>query len=782
MTEQGTVKLCRWFLAALAALILLPYPLALAPPGIVQAPYQLVVPVTVLAGLAALAVVAAVPFRTSRFFAVGLVLFGLSLLVNSLANLQAWRASVEIAGHVLLPLAVALAARRCRLTLATVSAWGGGFWLLQVLLGLWALFIDRSEAVGSSGNRNWMAATLLALLPWACAWVYPRLRKRLAAPLTTGPGRLANDVVRALVAGGATALVCGWPTVYLLLACRSRGAWLGLCVTVAVLGISWMIWKQVSLFRSGSRTVRWQVCVIFVLELTTAVSLGYSAFVFLFSDSRRTERLITAVQEDIRLPVWVSTTLMIADHDFAARPVARLAGLAPAPVQTDRHGIGVGVGPGQFTGAYVLYRNRSTYARRRVAAPVTIHPHNELLNVGAQLGCLAAAAWLLLLLPLLRLSRRDEPLAAVAALAALPVFVHGFFDMTLVQAPSNLLAFFALGLTWRRSIDLAPVPTAGMAHQLRRTAVSLLVLGLLYLATSATQRELRVTWHLRAAHLCESVAPFQPGADLDALQRQAFAHYVRAAEIDDTNIRAHLYAATVAVSQLHDPAAALTHLKRAQEIDPNFAHLNDKIANCLILMGLEDKALPYFDRECQLYPYSETAWQRLWMCAARTGQVATVRRAAAFLNQLHVDKTRSRQGDAALIELAAAWQRHVIAGDTRKALAAAEQMTNEVDTIFIDPLLYALEGTSWPADFLRAPYNDLDFMYWRLAFVNSRLLARVANDAPDADPVARLVAVLQEQIEVDAASTLWDFPLNAWGPAQAPPTPPWRWPHGSSAI
>jgi len=108
------------------------------------------------------------------------------------------------------------------------------------------------------------------------------------------------------------------------------------------------------------------------------------------------DKVERAIKSDVRLPLWGRTTALIIDHDWTTRNLWALAHSQWSPAALG--GDVSGVGAGNFQRTFTVYRANSHYHDRKVAAPKTIHPHNEALNVGAQLGWWPMLAWLALCL------------------------------------------------------------------------------------------------------------------------------------------------------------------------------------------------------------------------------------------------------------------------------------------------------------------------------------------------------------------------------------------------
>ncbi|MFA5206572.1 MAG: O-antigen ligase family protein, partial [Lentisphaeria bacterium] len=353
--------------------------------------------------------------------------------------------TVAALGAFAVPAWVALAPRHClprRLPLVLALVWTAG-----ALHGLWQTRVGF-EVVGLAGNRNWMASTMLALLPWVWLALTPRqpsgtlgenlLRKgcspnpfpnlfaslvaesagssrlkqrrfrwwgclRIPQPAQkVSEGGLGENPFQRVSPKGAR-LVAGLMAVgvggFLAWRAESRAAWLALAGYGLVFGVL--------------PRFSWPGRGLLLLGLAGVLAAGAVAW---------PERVAQAVGDDIRLPLWAQTARLVKDH-----PVG-------------------GCGPGLFRREFVAYKS-AEQMERRVAATITEHPHNEPLNLAATLGLPAAVLWLALWWPLVRRPRGGW--LAAAHFTAWMIFCQAWFDKTLVQPPTQVAGYLCLGLLWR---------------------------------------------------------------------------------------------------------------------------------------------------------------------------------------------------------------------------------------------------------------------------------------------------------------------------------------------
>jgi hypothetical protein len=210
----GRQKICRLFLLLLVGGLFLTYPLALIPPGMIRLGFGVVLPTLFLLALFAIPLLVRCRWTMPVAYLLAFAIFAVAVFANLLLHRDP-EAALTVLSSLLIPLAVAVTAVQTRLlSTRRLANFAFFYWLVQVAYGCWGL--ATSEAVGLTGNRNWMASLLLGLLP-GC-WLF--VRRRL------GPGRRTLAIF---------AIGCGLPTLLLLHADASRSAWLSLIVLLALL-------------------------------------------------------------------------------------------------------------------------------------------------------------------------------------------------------------------------------------------------------------------------------------------------------------------------------------------------------------------------------------------------------------------------------------------------------------------------------------------------------------------------------------------------------------------
>jgi O-antigen ligase/tetratricopeptide (TPR) repeat protein len=547
--------------------------------------------------------------------------------------------------------------------------------LINAVHGLIEIVGGR-EIIGLAANRNWMAVLVLALAPWPVYVVWQRQRRL---------HRRTNTVrqTRVWIVAAASGTVSLW----LAATAQSRAAWLVLLV----------YFLAFVLFRMLSVRGRLAATVLLIIALAAGWNLA----------SMKMRRLI---KEDIRLPLWQSTLQMIGDHPI------------------------LGVGPGNYRREFPAYR-RITQQQRHVAAPVTEHPHNQLLLVSAELGVPLAIVWMLLLTPLL-LPPKREPFWRLTHYSAFLLVGAGMFDKTLVQPPDSIVAFILLGLLWRPLIRIRAQP-ALRPRLMRRLLLPMAALLTAY-AVGETMRQAAAGWFYRRGVLTEHQGKL----------KEAFDSYRTAARIQPAHLRAQIFAARLATRVFHSPQDALPYLETALSQEPDFGHLNDEVAVALEALGKYREALPFRAREAQLFPLDPNALQAYLTAMIRTGQTAhaddTVEALAHARHRLRANE------QIPLTQQVNRWLSAVTSGNINAALSAADRLTGASYQGCEPGFLSIAEQEAWPTAFASARFQTADLLYWQRALAWHRL----TDTAADPRQLTSLLSVYAEAAHADALPPL----------------------------
>lgn len=413
-------------------------------------------------------------------------------------------------------------------------------------------------------------------------------------------------------------------------------------------------------------------------RLARAVVIGLTAVLLMGVVVVKADRIVDMVTRDIRVPLYASTIRLVRDHPM------------------------FGVGAGNFRREFVEYRSLAHKARPN-AATVTEHPHNELLHVAAQAGIPVAVIWALLLVPPLFLFRRRSPYWLSVHFTAWMVIGHGMLDKVLVQPPMSILGLVCVGLLWRPMLRLRWASDKRPQFVARALLPAGCALGALF-SIFLIVREVRVSAVLRRASQAERAGDYE----------HAYEAYASACAIDPKAIHPHAYAGICAINKLRDPKRALPHLIDARELESDFAHLNGEIGLTLGTMGRDGEALPFFVREAELFPFSVTAHQRLYVCGTGTGRIADLSRLHQRIGTLLVQRATLTLGEEELQSCA----RRVALGVRQErigvALGAASELVSPFTIGGAEPSYSALCAAVGrkPVRFQGRGFSTFDGAYW----------------------------------------------------------------------
>ena len=546
-------------------------------------------------------------------------------------------------------------------------------WLVQACHGIWQYSVGF-YVVGLTGNHNWMATLIVALTPWV--W-----RAILQSNDAQGQHRPARRA-------GAIAVTCGLAAIggialFLAYQAHCRATWL---VLIAYLGLF-------VLLPALSRLLR-VTCVLAVCCTVLAVCVMWP------------ERIAEGLERDIRPPLYKQTLHLIVGH------------------------LGLGVGPGNFRREFVKFRSVAQ-KRRRVAASVTEHPHNELLHIAASVGLPACLLWTLLLLPLVRRARTG-PFWRAVHFSAFMIVGHALFDKTLVQPPTNLLGFMFLGLLWRPLLRCRCRPDRRTPF-LNGLAVPAAVLVSTYAVTVAV-RDVKMGWCFRKSRLAEDEAKalMQSGRPQSALRQhlRSYEALRRSTQISPKQIRTHAYAGICANNKLRQPHLALPHLRRVFVMDPNFAHINGEIGLAFGAMRRHSAALAFFEREGSLFPFDVLAHQRLFLGRIVTGKTDALPSLFERLADLRFRRAVHRYGREEVLCMCQRFARAVATDASTEAIAVARLLLTSVDSGAAEPAYFPLASSArLDKTFYRQPFGLADYAYWRRLWTWQRRLAGVRSES-----------------------------------------------------
>lgn len=694
------------FLWALAGLCFLVYPLAVFPPALkvgqtvlFNLAYSISIPGMVSLGLMAVPVLLFFSWRLQHFFLWAVVAFFFMLLVNIPKEMDYLDDFFMLLGYIAIPLASAILLAYEILNFKKIAVWASILWGLQILLGSLSVY-RQMEPVGTPGNINWMAGLLLMLSPWV-AWYFIQFARRNI------PNRKAALVLA----------VSAWltPTLFILYHCHSRSAWLGLCLLPVALVI-------MRIHRPLHKALVFGLLVVIGLGCLLAAYIHFPA------------RLLQVVEKDVRVPLWTGTGVMIAKHPG-------------------------GVGAGVYQKAFVPLRRVSSYQNRLYAADMTVHPHNEILNVGAQLGIPAMLGFLVLLAAPFRYSVFD-PLQICARISAYFAVILSMFDMLLVQPPTGFLGFFFLGLCWPVSAPAGQANDRPDRWVVPKIVISgLVITGMLVIGGLDILHDI----HMRRGELAEATANSHMDAgDRDKgrkLTGEAIAHFKKAV-IPFSRIIACYKIGRLSLMLPDETDQAQDYLNRVAAIDPNFSHLNLLFGQLYFQKNDWAAAEKYFSRECEYYPRSEKTWQNMYAFSTAAGLYGRLTAIDDLLGDIYRERARQNFGDNGLAARQKALSINVQHKNPTDAMAVANALMDRIHHNFTDPLFFDITGGQhWPPAFFADGFNVLDAAMWRL---RHDLFAAQQNalGSPPATPDT-LVSWYAGHIEIEAEGPL-AFPLGVW--------------------
>lgn len=388
------------------------------------------------------------------------------------------------------------------------------------------------------------------------------------------------------------------------------------------------------------------------------------------------ERVARAIGEDIRLPLWTQTVKLIRDH------------------------AGLGAGPGRFRAEFVAYKSVAQ-KERLVAASVTEHPHNELLNVAAEGGIPLATLWLLLALPLF-LKVPHNNFWRIVHFGAWMIWTHALFDKVLVQPPTSILGYMFIGWLWRLRLPvrLRPElrsPLIGKVARPLGWAIAALAVIHGGMLTGAS-------WYMRRGMVMEDLNQARP----------ALAAYASAARWNSSDVYPYALAGIVANNRLNDPEQAMRFLQEAWRLEPDFAHLNGEFGVALAAKREHEKALQFFQRDAELFPFDPVALRRVLFCSLNCGRDAEVPAMAERLCRLEHRQVVLRLGAEQTMSLAGRWLRALQSRLPDEAVLAAGELLRPLDVGLGDPAFFtvvqpALKGS----DIYYRDNNHEDVLYWQ---------------------------------------------------------------------
>ena len=660
----------RTFIITIIILVAFSYPLACLPPFFFDAYYEIKIPSQSILTLIGLALISTTYFLPQREIVLLLLVYLFSLSLHVLFGKNYNIEAMNVAGMAIIPFAISCCVRASTwFTFSSVSRIASALWFYQVLYVIWTrvapglLKTGRgTEVTGFAGNRNWMAALILYLAIWAFGWLCQQLNRRY------GWVKWKRNTV--------SLILIAIPTLWILSLCDCRGAWVALSI-ILFLGI--LIPINHSRPSIGKRVILYGF--ILVCAASTYIVANQSTL------------LNHAIRGDIRLPLWRSTLNVILDNK-------------------------IGVGPGEVRQHLVEYLSRSTYHERPVAASVTIHPHNELLNVCAQLGILAGICWLLLFYPIVYCLKSRNMLYRYGAYSTLAIAIPSLFDMTFVMPPTSFLGLVSLGICWSKLSRKSPAWQAFYKSSKKTPAIQLITFSTIIL-----------------------VCIFMVGKSIHktSIARQGLIHYKmgnfsnslqcwrQIIQQNPEDLHALFMAAHLISYELNSHSLAEEGRRYALQIyrqDPNYAHINGVLARLMIIQGMEDQSIiDLLLRECRLYPQAINGYDVLYRYLFLTNRIQALPIIKNHIEEVWLNQIRIRFPDEMIIaDRIKNWIRDVEGNNPDAAVRSANQFLVSGTWSILDPALIGQLNNSDPiVNKLKSGFNHGDFRYWREKFILQRI-------------------------------------------------------------
>lgn len=431
--------------------------------------------------------------------------------------------------------------------------------------------------VGTFGNRNFFASYLAAVVILAVSAIGTAYRNR---PGTREPGTPPNSARYFLVWG-----VLGLIAVSALIRCWSRGAWLGL-----VGGLNWMVLVRLRALRERP-LVHALMVVAMVIGALTLSWVVQARFV---------------QGSDVRPYLWRGGWELVAQNPI------------------------VGVGPERMIDAWPAVRPPE-YTLLDDAGDVSPYVHHWALQFWIDWGVPIGSLWILFLAGALALPLRGDPhRAGMQGVLALLLF-QNTFDAGLFHSPLRELALWTAASLWspmvRQGCSQRPdraVPCS-ISPWLPRVGIGLLMavvayhgclrpwLGNLEAETGHLAAD-RSEWSEAVPRLAAAVA-WGPGPRREERYRLGYC---------------------LAQAGAHE--AALEVYLALAGISPDYSRVNANLTRLLLVLGRFEAALPYAERQMELFPLNADDRVRYASCLLELGRVEEGRAAlhrALELNPAH---------------------------------------------------------------------------------------------------------------------------------------------------
>ena len=668
MDQQGYIAqrkdMLAWFSLLLLA-VLLVYPRLYLPHDIKwnneyfnYLPFQQSIPFFRILALVSLAICITKFIKLSLKAQISFGLFLLAILISSLIHEPIWTVLEERIGIISIPFATAIIAFQQRARSMNI------FRLLltviffqQILLCAVNKWFWGQPIVGSFGNINWLSAFITASTPAALisCWGLPQFSKKL----------------KGFVWPLCILTIIG--SFWVLLECQSRASFLAIFLLL--------------FFYAGR-----YICVSRKEKIiyTSAVLLFLSSST-LFAFHFFPQKMEQIVRSDIRIPMWGGTVRLIQDYPG-------------------------GVAAGNYQQFYTEYRKSSTYSKRLVSAPISIHPHNEILNITAELGWLAGIITFILIWVII--TAKQYGITEWSCHWFIMVYIiQASLDMPLVQQPGPILFYSGLGLFLTSFIAKSKYRA-----QWGKSKWKFWVLPTLFLAVPMSIKDWRVDTQKRLAQ--HNLKHMMYYLETDKVKANEFyertiAIYEGLIDLDPQNLK-NPYE-LIRISTLMDKhEVGKKYWDLVISKDASYAHINNFIAQYYIKTQDYAKAYEYMAKEVDLYPNFLPTYQQFLNLSILLG---IQDESLDFLNQqmhntvLYKGALVNAQTKNAEI---AKLQRAFREDDTSAFKQIFKHYEQIAFTGLVDPMIHLVANNithkKWPKQLIHSNFNELDFKYFQLHF------------------------------------------------------------------
>lgn len=225
------------------------------------------------------------------------------------------------------------------------------------------------------------------------------------------------------------------------------------------------------------------------------------------------------------------------------------------------------------------------------------HPHNQFLFIAASYGLLAFAAWFYLIFrPLPTIIKKTFTAESSLLLFSFMVLlISGMVDVTLESWPCKYLFLLIAGIFWHDFMPTKQFKPQRNTKTLSQSVAVMFLCTALYFAILGGWS----SWLYRSG--CKNV---DIGNGPLAIRQLA-----QSAKILPSPFALY-QAGLIALYDAKQPDAALSYFSRIPTLTGhnNFLNYNNSMARIYCLRNEPEKALPYFEKETQLYPYGVLNW------------------------------------------------------------------------------------------------------------------------------------------------------------------------------